>query len=56
MTIEAPRQDPHEDDGDEGPGGIFPSWNAAYVAVVGVTLLMIVLLYWFTVALDFSAP
>ena len=39
---------------DEGPIGPFPSWNAVYAAVVVVTLLMTVLLYWFTVALDFS--
>ncbi len=44
------------DEGDEGPIGIFPSWKAAYASVAVATLLMIVLLYWFTVALDFSAP
>lgn len=47
-------QDPDDED-DEGPIGIFPSWRAAYASVVIVTLLMIALLYWFTVALDFSA-
>ena len=55
MTTETPLQDPN-DEGDEGPIGIFHSWNAVYASVVGATLLMIVLLYWFTVALDFSAP
>lgn len=44
------------EDGDEGPIGIFPSWNAVYVSVVIATLLMILALYWFTVALDFSGP
>ena len=38
----------------EGPIGPFPSWNAVYAVVVVATLLMVVLLYWFTVALDFS--
>jgi hypothetical protein len=47
--IEAP------EDGDDGRIGIFPSWTALYASVIVVTLVMILLLYWFTVALDFSA-
>lgn len=41
---------------EEPPGGIFRSWTAVYASVAVVTVLMIVLLYWFTVALDFSTP
>lgn len=48
--IEAP------EDGDDGRIGIFPSWRALYASVIVATLVMILLLYWFTVALDFSAP
>ena len=43
-----------DENGDDGPIGIFPSWKAVYVSVVVVTAVMIVALYWFTVALDFS--
>ena len=42
------------DDDDQGPIGPFPSWKAVYWAVVIATLLMIVVLYVFTVSLDFS--
>ena len=38
----------------DGRIGIFPSWTAVYSSVVVATLVMILLLYWFTVALDFS--
>jgi len=51
---EGPTTGVGNDDGDDGRIGIFPSWNAVYASVVVVTLLMILLLYWFTVALDFS--
>ena len=51
---ESPTTDGRDDDGDDGRIGIFPSWNAVYASVVVATLLMIVLLYWFTVALDYS--
>ena len=51
-----PTSNGRDDDGDEGPIGIFPSWKAVYASVVIATLVMIVLLYWFTVALDFSSP
>ena len=41
---------------DDGRIGIFPSWNALYATVVVYTLAVIVLLYAFTVLLDYSAP
>ncbi len=41
---------------DDGPIGIFPSWNALYAIVTVYTLAMIVLLYAFTVLLDYSSP
>jgi len=44
------------DPDDEGRIGIFPSWKAVYISVVVVTIALILILYWFTVALDFSAP
>lgn len=52
MVGESP-PDVHDDD-TEGPGGPFSSWTAAYVSVAAVTVLIILLLYWFTVAMDFS--
>ena len=42
------------DDDERGPIGVFPSWPAVYAAVAIATLLTIVLLYVFTIALDFS--
>ena len=42
------------DPDEEGPIGIFPSWRAVYVSVVVVTIALILILYWFTVALDYS--
>lgn len=36
--------------------GFFPSWKWLYVSVVVYTTLLIVLLYFFTVVLDFSSP
>jgi hypothetical protein len=36
--------------------GIFPSWRWLYGTVVVYTVVLIVLLYVFTVALDYSAP
>ena len=42
------------DPDDVGPIGIFPSWRAVYATVVVVTLILILVLYWFTVSLDFS--
>lgn len=50
--IESPTPNAPDDEG--GPGGPFPSWTALYAAVIGATLLMILLLYWFTTALDYS--
>lgn len=41
---------------DSGRIGIFPSWNALYATVVVYTLAVIVLLYVFTILLDYSAP
>ena len=46
-------EQPEEDD---GRIGIFPSWKALYATVVVYTLAMIVLLYAFTVLLDYSSP
>lgn len=46
-------EQPEEDD---GRIGIFPSWNALYATVVVYTLAVIVLLYVFTILLDYSAP
>ncbi|GMR11882.1 MAG: hypothetical protein BMS9Abin29_0067 [Gemmatimonadota bacterium] len=45
----------HPED-DDGRIGVFPSWNALYVTVVVYTVAMIVLLYAFTVLLDYSTP
>jgi len=35
---------------------LFPSWNWLYLSVVVYTTLLIGLLYFFTVFLDYSAP
>ncbi len=40
---------------EEGRIGIFPSWAALYATVVVYTTALIVLLYVFTIVLDFSA-
>ncbi len=40
---------------EKGRIGIFPSWAALYATVVAYTAALIVLLYVFTVVLDFSA-
>ena len=45
---------PKADDGDEGPIGIFPSWNALYLSVVIFTLVMIAVLAYFTAAFNHS--
>ena len=42
------------DDEDDGRIGIFPSWSSLYVAVTVYTAAMIVILYLFTIFLDFS--
>lgn len=42
------------DDGDEGPVGIFPSWNAVYISVVVFTVITIALLAYFTSAFNHS--
>ncbi len=46
---------PAQEDEEEGPIGIFPSWSAIYVTVLVFTFLLILILYWFTVSLDFHA-
>jgi len=51
--VEEQVQHPEDDD---GRIGIFPSWSALYAAVVVYTVVIIVLLYAFTVLLDHSAP
>ncbi len=43
------------EDEERGPIGIFPSWRALYITVLAHTLLLILVLYWFTVSLDFHA-
>ncbi len=35
--------------------GIFPSWNVLYLAVIVYTIILILLLYFLTIALDHSA-
>ena len=55
MMAESPQIDPGIEDDEAPPGGIFSSWAGVYWSVVVATVLMIVLLYWFTVALDHSA-
>jgi hypothetical protein len=52
MTNESP-PGVHDDD-TEGPGRPFSSWTGVYVSVAVATVLTILLLYWFTVAMDFS--
>ncbi|TDI15396.1 MAG: hypothetical protein E2P05_07035 [Acidobacteria bacterium] len=42
-----------EEDHDERIG-IFPSWNVLYLAVVVYTIVLILLLYFLTIALDYS--
>lgn len=42
------------DSGDDGRIGIFPTWRSLYVSVVVYTVALILLLYAFTVLLDFS--
>lgn len=43
-----------EEDEDERIG-IFPSWNMLYLAVIVYTIILTVLLYLLTIALDHSA-
>ena len=43
-----------EEDGDEGPIGIFPNWTTVYVSVVVYTLALTALLAYFTSALNYS--
>ncbi len=43
-------------DDDSGKIGIFRSWTSLYVAVVVYTAALVLVLYLFTVLLDFSAP
>jgi hypothetical protein len=55
---EVPSDDIRVDSGEDeenGPIGIFPSWGVLYVTVLAHTLLLILILYWFTVSLDFHA-
>ena len=35
--------------------GIFPSWNVLYLTVIVYTIILILLLYFLTIALDHSA-
>ena len=35
---------------------IFPSWNVLYLAVIVYTIILILLLYFLTIALDHSVP
>lgn len=55
MMAESPQIDPGVEDDEAPPGGVFRSWTGVYWSVVVATVLTIVLLYWFTVALDYSA-
>jgi hypothetical protein len=34
--------------------GIFPSWNVLYLAVIVYSIILILLLYFLTIALDYS--
>ena len=43
-----------DEDGDEGPIGIFPSWKAVYWSVVIYTLALTAILAVFTEVFDFS--
>ncbi len=38
----------------DGRIGIFPSWNVLYLAVIVYTIILILLLYFVTIALDYS--
>ncbi len=38
----------------DGRIGIFPSWNVLYLVVIVYTIILILLLYFLTIALDFS--
>jgi len=51
LTDVGPEDQEHED---EGPVGIFPSWNALYATVVVYAFLWILLLYVLSVKLDYS--
>lgn len=51
---ETPAGPQNADDGDEGPVGIFPSWNAVYISVVVYTLILIAVLAYFTSAFNHS--
>jgi len=42
-----------EDDDDERIG-IFPSWNVLYLVVIIYSIILILLLYFLTIALDYS--
>lgn len=44
-----------EEDHDERIG-IFLSWNVLYLTVIVYTIILILLLYFLTIALDHSAP
>jgi hypothetical protein len=44
----------HEDL-DEGPIGIFPTWRWVYGTVIVFSLVTVVVLYYFSAAMDFSA-
>ncbi len=46
--------DEHHDDEDSGPIGIFPSWRWVYWSVVIYTLVVIAVLWGFTVAFNHS--
>lgn len=46
--------DLHTDE-ESGKIGLFRSWTSLYVAVVAYTVALVLVLYLFTVLLDFSA-
>jgi hypothetical protein len=48
-------REPDEDD-EEGPVGIFPSWRWLYATVLLYTVALVIGLHAFTVALDHSTP
>ncbi len=43
-----------KDEDQDGRIGIFPSWNVLYLAVIVYTIILILLLYFVTIALDYS--
>ncbi len=43
-----------KDEDQDGRIGIFPTWNVLYLAVIIYTIILILLLYFLTIALDYS--